>query len=75
MGTILYSNQYDGPRWTYGMSYRPVIPLGNVPDGWIILSNQEHPDFMFGTIDYPFELTAEQVKRFELTFVKGPDDE
>jgi hypothetical protein len=64
---ILFDDKYNGPRWTYGLKYRSVS-YGNVPAGWIVFSNREHPDFYFGTIDYPFDL-EELADSMELTLV------
>ncbi len=69
MDDILYDDEYDGERWTYGMTYRP-LGFANVPDGWIVFSNKKHPDFYFGTIDYPFELPERAVKSFQLTHIE-----
>ena len=62
---ILYDDTYTGPRFTYGLTYRPLAQ-SQVPDDWIIWSNKEHKDFPFGTIDYPFEVAPEKVKSFQL---------
>jgi hypothetical protein len=65
----LWTDEYDGPRWTYGLTYRP-LGLATVPKGFLIGSGREHPDFRFGTIDYPFRLddfTANQMELTEIT--------
>lgn len=67
---ILFDDDYKGPRWTYGMTYRP-IGIGAIPKGWIINSQKDHSAFRFGTIDYPKELTEKEVRSFELTEVKN----
>jgi hypothetical protein len=64
-----YHDTYTGPRWTYGLTYRPP-EYANIPDGWIIYSDQAHEDFRFGIIDYPFELAPEKIRKFELTPVR-----
>lgn len=61
----LYDDTYEGLRWTYGLTYRP-LGYANVPEGWIVFSDRKHTDFPFGTIDYPFELTARLVESFQL---------
>lgn len=66
----LFDDTYDGPRWTYGLKFRPVS-YANVPDGWIIHSGQEHPDFKFGTIDYPFDL-GEKAASMDMVLVQKP---
>lgn len=60
-----YDDTYTGPRWTYGLTYRPVR-TGAVPAGWILFSNRPHADYPLGTVDYPRPLTAEEVKGYEL---------
>lgn len=67
---MTYDDTYNGLRYTYGLSYRPLAQ-SQVPDGWIIWSDKKHNDFKFGTADYPFELTSEQIKSFELTPVRN----
>lgn len=66
---ILFDDEYTGPRWTYGMTYRP-IGIGAIPKGWIINSQKDYSGFHFGTIDYPRELTEKEVRNYELTAVK-----
>lgn len=71
MTDILFDDEYKGPRWTYGLTYRP-ISIGTIPQGWIIDSQKDHPNFpSFGTIDYPKELTEKEVSSFELIEVKS----
>lgn len=64
----LYNEDYDGTRFTYGLTYRQVYRFA-VPDGWIIQYDKESEGFRYGTIDYPRELTEEEIYKFELTFV------
>jgi len=66
---ILFDDSYKGPRWTYGLTYRPLTG-SHVPEGWIIFSDKKHPDFPFGTVDYPRPLTDHETFNFELTLVK-----
>ncbi len=68
--TIEYNDTYNGPRYTYGLNYRPLAQ-SQVPDGWIIWSDEEHEDFKFGTVDYPFELASDQIKSFELIPIRN----
>lgn len=71
MTDILFDDEYKGPRWTYGLTYRP-IGIGAVPRGWIIGSQKDHPSYPnFGTIDYSRELTEKEVRSFELNEVKN----
>lgn len=63
---IIFDNEYTGPRWTYGLTYRP-ISIGAIPKGWIIDSQKDHPDFpTFGVVDYPRQLTEKEVCSYEL---------
>lgn len=63
---LYMDSTYTGPRWRYGLNYRP-LGFGQVPDGWIVQSDRKDPKFRHGTVDYPHELPADKVKRFELT--------
>jgi len=65
---MVWDAEYKGPRWRYGLTYRPA-GFAQVPDGRI--GGADHPDsrFRHGTIDYPFEVDAKSVYRFELTLV------
>lgn len=72
MSNILFDDDYDGERFTYGLQNRP-LSFASVPKGWIIDSNREHPDFLHGTVDYPGELTEDEVRSFQL--VKLDKDE
>lgn len=64
----LWDDTYDGQRWTYGLTYRPLA-MGAVPDGWIITSNRAHPEFHFGTVDYPFPISHALANAAEITFI------
>jgi len=66
---IIFDEDYEGQRFTYGFTYRPV-GISCQPEGFIIGSNKDHSDFNFGTLDYPFELSQEQVTSYELTKVE-----
>lgn len=66
----LFDNEYAGPGFTYGMIFRPA-GIGTVPAGRIVESNKSSLDFpVFGTIDYPRELTEEELYQFELVKVR-----
>ena len=67
-GDLVWDSEYKGPRWQYGLTYRPAT-YAQVPDGYIIWSGKPHPGYAHGTIDYPFRLSDGQVERFELTLV------
>lgn len=64
----IYDDEYQGPRFRYGLTYRPA-PWG-VPTGFIVGSGREHPDFRFGTIDYPFEIDPRVANQMDLTRVE-----
>ena len=66
---IFFDEDYTGERFTYGLTYRP-LDMASIPKGWIVGSTRHHSDFSFGTIDYPMELTDQQVYSYELTRVK-----
>ena len=66
-----YDDTYAGPRWTYGLTYRPLCSA-SVPDGWIVFSNRPHSDYPHGTIQYPHPLTAHQCAAYELVLVRRP---
>lgn len=68
MKELLFDDTYHGTRFTYGLMYRP-LGSATVPPGWIIGSDNLHPDFCFGTVDYPFELPKATAESFELIFV------
>ena len=69
----LWDDTYTGPRYTYGLTYRP-LGYAQVPAGWIIKSDRPHPDFRFGTIDYPFRLPDDVAARAELTLIAPAAD-
>lgn len=69
----VYHEDYTGPRWTYGFKYRPP-GYAHQPKGFIIGSRGSHKDYPnFGTLDWPRELTADEVRSFELGFVRHYD--
>lgn len=61
-----YDDTYQGERWTYGLTYRP-LGYAQVPAGWIIWSDRPHATFQHGTVDYPRELTAQEISSYQLT--------
>lgn len=72
MKPILYSEDYKGPRWTYGMTHRPPA-FAHQPDGRLVGGDRRDPRYpIFGVIVYPFPLSAEDVDRYELEYV-DPD--
>lgn len=64
----IFDDEYAGPRYRYGMTYRPP-GLSGIPGGFIVGSEMPHPSFRFGTIDYPFRLDDRVVAQMELTEV------
>lgn len=66
---LVFDKDYTGPRFTYGMRYRP-LGLGAQPKGWIVDSLRDSPNFRHGTIQYPRELTADELRSFELERVE-----
>ncbi len=69
MADVLYDDEYKGPRYRYGLSHRPLA-YASVPPGWIVFSQRVYVRYAFGTVDYPRLLTKEEVKSFELEFVR-----
>jgi hypothetical protein len=66
-----YDDTSAGPRWTYGLTSRP-LGSAQVPAGWIIGSDRPHPRYRFGTVDYAAPVPPEQAERFELELVRAP---
>lgn len=64
----LFDDTYRGARWTYGLKFRP-LSYGNVPPGWIVFSDREHPDYPFGTVDYPVDL-GEKAESMDMVLLK-----
>lgn len=66
MTPILYDDTYRGLRYRYGLQYRPVG--AGTPAGWVTFSDRpsDDPRCPFGTLDYPRELTPDEVKAFQL---------
>lgn len=69
---LLFDDQYEGPRYRYGLRYRPVA-IGAVPKGWIIGSLRPHPDYRHGTVDYPERLADRVATSYELALVEEID--
>lgn len=68
MKDLLFDDSYTGPRQAYGLKFRSLT-YGNVPEGWIIFSDKKHPDYPFGTVDYPFEL-GEKAVSMDMELIK-----
>lgn len=54
----------EEPRFRYGMTYRPPS-IGAVPKDFIQV--EPHPSFRHGVLTYTRELTADEVRSYELT--------
>ena len=65
MAEIIFDDIYTGARWVYGLSFRPLGYAG-VPVGWIVFSDRKHSQYKYGTVDYPRQLTPEEVVSYEL---------
>lgn len=62
----IYSMDYTGQRWTYGLRYRPM-QLGAQPRDWIIGSDGPATErYRFGTIQYARKLTEEELRVYEM---------
>lgn len=65
MARFEIDEEYEGPRWTYGLKFRPMM-MGAQPKGHVIGSERDHPDWRYGTVQYPRALTDEEMYNFEL---------
>jgi hypothetical protein len=63
---LIYNDEYRGPRFRYGYRSRP-FGIGHQPKGFIIGSQRRSDHFRYGTIDFPFKLTPEEIYQYELT--------
>jgi len=62
----IYSEDYTGPRFTYGLRNRP-LDIGTAPKGYIIGSNGPAVGrARWGTIQYPRQLTKDEIYDYEL---------
>jgi hypothetical protein len=67
---FVFSEDYTGPRYRYGYRNRPFA-MAHQPKGFLIggVDNDfrdRELGVRHGTVDYPFELTADEVYSFEL---------
>lgn len=63
-----FDDEYSGPRFKYGMKNRP-FGIATAPKGAILMSykeNDKEAGSRHGTIEYPFQLTKDEVYNFEL---------
>lgn len=70
MSTLPYTfdDEYTGPRWRFGAIYRRVT-FFTAPNDFIVGSGRPHPEFRFGTVDYPRQLSDEEAAAYQLTLV------
>lgn len=62
----IFSEDYTGPRYTYGLRNRP-LDIGTAPKGYIIGSNGPAVGrARNGTIQYPRQLTKDEIYDYEL---------
>ena len=71
--TIIYDKTYDGPRYTYGLEFRPMM-IGAQPKGAIADSERSHPDYRYGTVQYPRELYDYELLDFEMERLPRAED-
>ena len=46
MSIFIFDDEYTDPRWTYGVTIRPVARF-NIPEGWIVDSQKENKKYRF----------------------------
>lgn len=66
---LLFDDSYHGPRWKYGLQYRPLVTGGGAPDDFIVYSDRSSTDprfRLFGTVDYPRELSDGEIESYQL---------
>jgi hypothetical protein len=66
---IKFNDTYAGPRWRYGLQYRPLLLGGATPEDFIVFSDRASADprcRLYGTVDFPRELTAQEVTSYQL---------
>lgn len=69
-----YDSTYTGTRIRYALLASRFAPK-QVPADYIVDSQRPHEDYVFGTIDFPRELTAEEVCRYQLLKLTRPAEE
>jgi hypothetical protein len=42
------------------------VGYASVPPGWILRSDRRHPEYRYGTVDYPRRLTDRERRAYEL---------
>lgn len=73
---LIFDDEYTGPRWRYGMCFRPPA-IGHQPHGRIIGADKPgsvggYPMINYGTIEYPRELTQDEIASYELIDLNDP---
>lgn len=63
----MWRDEWAGPVWTYGLTYRPLA-TATVPAGWLIELPRPvpHRGYLHGTVTYPRQLTPAEIAAFEL---------
>lgn len=80
----LEDDAYHGPRWRYGLQYRPITSYLGARDletdeviPWILFSGRPSDDprcRRFGTFDCAVEISPRAVRQFELVPMGQVDD-
>jgi hypothetical protein len=66
----VWSDQYHGPRWRYGLVYRPLTADAFLPRDFILGSQgPATAAYPHGSVDYPYRLPDAVVKGHELVLV------
>ena len=82
MGTIIYDDEYHGPRWRYGLQYRGITSYWGCRDGddpilWILYSSESSEDARFrtfGTYETAAPISDETARMLELVPLGMVDD-
>lgn len=62
---MIYDDTYNGPRYRYGLTLRPLAMV-HIPKDFILWSDRRHPEYPYGTVDYPVQLSADDVSAYSL---------
>ena len=70
MNLFVHTDEWTGPRYRYGYRNRPFA-MAHQPKGFIIGSldgnfRDQERGVRHGTVEYPFQLTADEIYSFEL---------
>jgi hypothetical protein len=69
---LIFDEDYTGPRWTYGLTHRPA-GIGCQPHGRIVGADRKNDTrTLFGSIQYPRELTQVEIEGYELLPLPAP---